>query len=212
MHMPIIWNPYLVVLSILVAIFGSITALAHANRMRESTDLGAVVWMMTGGITLGLVIWAMHFIGMLAFHLSVPVSYDPQFTVLSVVLAVTAALLGFYLLRTKKMHFGRIAGGGLVIGLGISATHYTGMAALEMSPAIIYNPVFVSASVGIAVLAAYGALLIVYAGEKFQLPPLVCHGLGGGSHGVGHLRHALYGHGGHPFPIRQRLFGRLFPH
>ena len=177
--MPIIWNPYLVVLSILVAIFGSFTALVHAKRMRESTGFGAIVWMMTGGITLGLVIWAMHFIGMLAFHLSVPVSYDPQFTLLSVLLAVAAALLGFYLLRTKEMHFGRIAGGGLVMGLGISAMHYSGIASLEMSPPIIYEPVIVSASIGIAVLATYGALFIVYAGEKFQLPPLVYHGLGG---------------------------------
>ena len=177
--MPIIWNPYLVVLSILVAIFGSFTALVHAKRMRESTGSGTNVWMMMGGITLGLVIWAMHFIGMLAFHLSIPVSYAPLLTLLSVLPAVAAALLGFYLLRTKEMHFGRIAGGSLVMGLGISAMHYTGMEALEMSPPIIYDPVIVSTSVGIAVLAAYAALLIVYAGEKLQLPPLVYHGLGG---------------------------------
>jgi NO-binding membrane sensor protein with MHYT domain len=179
MHVPIIWNPYLVVLSILVAIFGSFTALVHAKRMRESTGWGEVGWMMAGGITLGLVIWAMHFIGMLAFHLSIPVFYDPQLTLLSVLPAVAATLLGFHLLRKKKLHVGRIAGGGLVMGLGISVMHYTGMAALRMSPPIAYDPVIFSASVVIAVLAAYGALLIVYAGEKFQLSPLAHHVLGG---------------------------------
>ncbi len=177
--MTIIWNPYLVILSILVAIFGSVTALVHANRMRESRGLAELVWIITGGITLGLAIWAMHFIGMLAFHLPVPVSYDLELTLLSVLPAVTATLLGFYLLRAKEMHSGRIAGGSLIMGLGISVMHYTGMAALKMSPPIIYDPVIVFASVGIAVLASYGALLIVYTGEKLHLPFLASHGLGG---------------------------------
>ena len=108
----------LVLLSMAVAIFGSFTALIHVKRMRESTGRGEVVWMIVGGITLGLVIWAMHFIGMLAFHLSVPVSYDLDLTFISGVPAVIAALLGFYLLRAKEMHLGRITGGGLIMGLG----------------------------------------------------------------------------------------------
>ena len=177
--MPIIWNVPLILLSILVAIFGSFTALIHVKRMRESTGRGEIVWMMAGGITLGLVIWAMHFIGMLAFHLSVPVSYDLNLTLLSCVPSVISALLGFYLLRAKKMHLGRMAGGGLIMGLGISAMHYTGMAALKMSPPIIYDPIIFTVSVGVAILAAYGAILIVYAGEKFQLNPFVYYGLGG---------------------------------
>lgn len=207
--MPITWSPYLVALSIVVAIFGSFTALAHAKRMRESTGRGVLVWMMVGGFTLGQVIWTMHFIGMLAFHLPIPISYDLELTLLSGLPAVAAALLGFYLLRTKELRLGQIVGGGLIMGLGITAMHYTGMAALEMSPPIIYDPVIVSASVGIAVLAACGALLIVFAGEKFQLPPLVHHILGGIVMG-GHLRHALYGHGSRPIPVGQHLPGRPF--
>lgn len=182
--MPIIWNAPLVTLSIMVAIFGSITALIHVKRMRESTGRAAFVWMSIGGVTLGLVIWAMHFIGMLAFHLSVPLSYDLNLTFLSCVPAVIAALLGFYLLRAKKMQLGRIAGGGLIMGLGISAMHYTGMAALKMSPPIIYDPILFSVSVSIAILASYGAFLVVYAGEKFQLNPLIYYGLGGAAMGL----------------------------
>lgn len=177
--MPIIWNVPLVLLSIAVAILGSFTALIHVKRMRESTGRGKIVWMMAGGITLGLVIWAMHFIGMLAFHLSVPVSYDLKLTFISATPAVFAALLGFHLLRSKKMHLVRIAVGGLIMGLGISAMHYTGMAALKMSPPIIYDPVIFSVSVAIAILASYGAFLVVYAGEKFKLSPLIYYGLGG---------------------------------
>ena len=177
--MPIIWNVPLVLLSIAVAIFGSFTALIHVKRMRESTGRGEIVWMMAGGITLGLVIWAMHFIGMLAFHLSIPVSYDLNLTFISAIPAVFAALLGFHLLRSKKIHLVRIASGGLIMGLGISTMHYTGMAALKLTPPIIYDPVFFSVSVVIAILASYGAFLVVYAGEKFQLSPLIYYGLGG---------------------------------
>jgi PAS domain S-box-containing protein len=134
-----------VALSILVAIFGSFTALGHAKRMRESTGLQEFVWMMAGGITLGLVIWAMHFIIMLAFYLSIPVSYDLQFTLLSVLPAVAAALPGFYLLRKKELHLGQIAGVGLVMGLGISGTHYMAMAGAHfpLGSAYLYDTSYI---------------------------------------------------------------------
>jgi PAS domain S-box-containing protein len=177
--MPITWNPPLVLLSILVAIFGSFTALIHVKRMRESTGRREAVWMISGGISLGLVIWAMHFIGMLAFHLPIPVSYDLKLTLFSGFPSVIAGILGFYLLRAEKMHLGRIGVGGLIMGLGIAAMHYTGMAALKMSPPIIYDPLIFTVSAGVAVLASYSAILVVYAGEKFQLNPLIYYGLGG---------------------------------
>jgi NO-binding membrane sensor protein with MHYT domain len=176
--MPIIWDPYLVTLSVSIAVFGSFTALAHAKRMRESTGQRAIIWMVIGGVTFGVAIWAMHFIGMLAFHLNTPVFYDLMLTWLSVLPALASGLLGFYLLRTPTISLSKVSSGAIVMGLGISAMHYTGMAALKMSPPIIYNPVIVVASIGIAILAAYGALLIVYAGEKYQLYPLMHHGIG----------------------------------
>lgn len=164
--MPISWNIPLVLLSVLVAMIGSFTSLTHAQRMRASTDLGSRVWLCAGGLTLGIAIWTMHFIGMLAFHLPIQVAYDVPLTLLSMVPAVAAALLGFYLLRTPEPKLDRIAGGSVLMGLGISAMHYTGMAALKMSPPIVYSWPIIFLSVLIAILAALGALLMVYASDK----------------------------------------------
>ncbi|MDH4216475.1 MAG: PAS domain S-box protein, partial [Gallionella sp.] len=132
--MPIFWNIPLVSLSVLVAITGSFAALDHAQRMRASSGREAKLWMVMGSIVLGLTIWGMHFIGMLAFSLPVPLAYDLTLTLLSILPAVAAAMLGFWVM-CRKRHIGarQIVVSGLVMGLGISAMHYTGMAALEMS-------------------------------------------------------------------------------
>jgi len=130
-------------------------------------------------MTLGVAIWTTHFIGMLAFHLPVPVSYDTQLTLLSVVPAIAAALLGFYLLCRPEIKPSLIAGGSVLMGLGISVMHYTGMAALRMSPTINYSFSVVAFSVVIAILAALGALLIVYSSEKAGWSYWLRYGAGG---------------------------------
>ena len=173
--MDISWNGNLIALSVLIAMLGSFTALSHAERMRESHGYQAKAWMVAGGLTLGMAIWSMHFIGMLAFHLNIPIAYDTSLTFLSILPAVAAALFGFHLLQSPKLQLKKILIGGLLMGLGITAMHYTGMAALKMQPAIIYNPAIFTLSVVIAITAATGALLIVYAGEKTGLHPLVQH-------------------------------------
>lgn len=159
------WNLGLVLLSVLVAMLGSFTALSHARRMRASAGRPQLYWMTAGGVTLGLAIWAMHFIGMLAMHLPIELRYDAGLTLLSIVPAIGAALLGFHLLKMPRLKARPILFGGAAMGAGISAMHYIGMAALRMSPAIAYDPWIVALSVLIAVGAAIGAMLIVYAGE-----------------------------------------------
>lgn len=176
--MPISWNGSLIALSVLIAMFGSFTALSHAERMRESTGYQANAWMVAGGVTLGMAVWSMHFIGMLAFHLPIPIAYDSKLTFISALPAIAAALLGFYLLRSQKLQLDKVLIGGFFMGLGITAMHYTGMAALKMQPAISYDPTIFVLSIVIAITAAIGALLIVYAGEKTGLHPLIQHLLG----------------------------------
>ena len=176
--MPISWNVNLIALSVLIAMFGSFTALSHAERMRESAGYQAIAWMVAGGITLGIAVWSMHFIGMLAFHLPTPIAYDSALTFLSVLPAIAAALLGFYLLQSPKLQLKKIVIGGFFMGLGIAVMHYTGMAALKMQPAITYNTTIFILSVIIAITAAISALLIVYGGEKTGWHPLIQHLLG----------------------------------
>jgi diguanylate cyclase (GGDEF)-like protein/PAS domain S-box-containing protein len=148
---------------------GSFTALTHAQRMRESSGRSRWVWMAAGGITLGLAIWSMHFIGMLAIHLSIPLGYDLPLTLLSALPAIAATLLGFYVLREKSIGVLRIIVSGLLMGAGISAMHYTGMAALKMSPPISYEPLIFTLSVVIAVVASWGALLMMYQGDYIKI-------------------------------------------
>lgn len=168
----------------MVAIVGSFTALAHAQRMRQSTAKAAWAWMVAGGVTLGLAIWSMHFIGMLAFHLPTPLSYDLYLTILSALPAIAAALLGFFVLRSPVIDKSRIIGAGILMGAGISTMHYTGMAALKMSPPLTYDPAIFMLSIIVAVVAAWGALLMMYRGEQIRLPPLLQLGLGGGAMGL----------------------------
>jgi diguanylate cyclase (GGDEF)-like protein/PAS domain S-box-containing protein len=158
--------------------FGSFTALSHAARMRESTGYQTTAWMVAGGLTLGMAVWSMHFIGMLAFHLPIPIAYDSRLTFISVLPVIAAALLGFYILRSPKLQLKKIIIGGFFMGMGITVMHYTGMAALKMQPAISYDPLIFALSVVIAITAAIGALLIVYTGEKTGLHPLIQHLLG----------------------------------
>ncbi|MDO9010571.1 MAG: EAL domain-containing protein [Gallionella sp.] len=182
--MPITWNISLVTLSVLIAITGSFTALTHAQRMREIEGRCSRIWLWVGGLTLGVTIWTMHFIGMLAFHLPIAISYDVQLTLLSVVPAIAAALLGFYLLCRPEIRLSQLMGGSVLMGLGISVMHYTGMAALRMSPPITYSLPIVALSVLIAMLAALGALLIVYASEKNGWNYWMRYGAGGAIMGL----------------------------
>jgi diguanylate cyclase (GGDEF)-like protein/PAS domain S-box-containing protein len=169
---PFTWDTSLVVLSILIAIIGSLTALTHARRMRENRGYTATIWMLAGGSTLGVAIWSMHFVGMLALHLPVPVGYDPFMTLLSLLPAVIAALLAFRVLREVQVKRSLILTAGVLMGIGISSMHYLGMAAMKMSPDIAYDPAVFALSVLIAIVASWAALYIMYREQWGRLGPL----------------------------------------
>ena len=156
------WDLLLVGLSILIAVIGSLTALTHARRMRDSSGRTATIWMLAGGSTLGLAIWAMHFVGMLALHLPVPIGFDLPLTLLSMLPAVIAAMLAFRVLRSTIIETKLILISAVLMGVGISSMHYIGMAALQMTPAITYDPFIFAVSVLLAIFASWGALYIMY--------------------------------------------------
>jgi len=182
--LPISWNIPLVILSVLLAMLGSCTALIHARRMRVSDGFTANMWMLTGATTLGAAIWAMHFLGMLAFHLPIPLGYDLELTLLSLLAAVVAALLGFRVLREPRPSARRILFSAILMGIGISSMHYLGMAALKMMPAIRYNPLVFTSSVLIAIAASWGALYFMYRAEWLKLHGTPRNLLGGAMLGL----------------------------
>lgn len=152
----------LVVVSFVVAILASYTALNMAGRVSTSTGTSSWVWLSGGGVAMGIGVWAMHFIGMLAMNMSMNMHYEPLLTVLSMVIAIGSSLFALWLVSVPELHLRRLLPGSIVMGLGIAAMHYTGMAALQVSPAIIWRMGWVAVSVIIALVASFAALWLTF--------------------------------------------------
>ncbi|WP_214892683.1 EAL domain-containing protein [Exiguobacterium sp. H66] len=151
----------LVILSVIVAIVGSYASLELNRRLAKATSLRKRTLLLSS-LTMGLSIWGMHFIGMGAFELSVAVNYDWVLMLLSVVPAITAAWIAFYLLYYSAITRKKAVLAGSLIGIGITMMHYLGMAAMQFGGDIRYDTGIFTLSVLIAVTVAYVALLLLY--------------------------------------------------
>jgi PAS domain S-box-containing protein len=154
-----LYTPKLVVLSVLVAIFASWMALmiagqAAANRAQRWIVLG------TGSLALGTGVWAMHFIGMLAFDLCTEVDYDPVATILSGLPSIGASFVALWLIARDRLHGWGLLGGGVVVGAGIGIMHYAGMAGMRMGMELHYDPWMFALSIVVAVVLATLALWV----------------------------------------------------
>ena len=156
------YEPTLVVVSILVAIYASYTALSLAERVRHSHGRATWWWMAGGAFAMGSGIWAMHFIGMQAFRLPFPVGYDSAITFVSWLLPVGASLLALSQISRPAPRASHFALSAVLMGLGINAMHYSGMAAMRMRPGIEYDPLLFAISVLIAIGASAGALWLAF--------------------------------------------------
>ena len=120
------------------------------------------VWLLGGSLTMGIGIWSMHFIGMLAYSLPIGLRYDVTTTLLSLLAAILTSGCALWISSGANLGLQRLAGGALFMGAGISIMHYAGMAAIQITPHIGYDPVLVAASVGIAVAASFAALWLSF--------------------------------------------------
>jgi signal transduction histidine kinase/CheY-like chemotaxis protein len=152
----------LVLISILVAIVASYSALSLAGRVTQSRGRAMLAWTVGGAVAMGSGIWAMHFVGMLAFRLPIETAFDPQITMVSLLLPIAASMLALW--QVSRFHLGRtrLAVSAVLMGIGINAMHYTGMAAMRMSPGIVYDPWLFALSVAIAIGASALALWIAF--------------------------------------------------
>lgn len=156
------YNPELVALSVIVAIIASYTALELAGRVSQRQGRSAWIWLFGGAFSMGMGIWSMHFIGMLAFHLPIVMAYDVSITLMSMIIAIIVSCLALFMVRRPVMTGQNITAGATLMGVGISAMHYTGMRAMQMSPPIQYDPVLFVVSVIIAIMASFAALWIAF--------------------------------------------------
>jgi signal transduction histidine kinase len=154
------YQPWLVAVSILVGILASYTALSLAMRVRQAQRRARYVWVAGGAMAMGSGIWAMHFIGMQAFRLPLPIGYDTTTTFVSWLLPVVASGLALWQLRYRTVRPRHLVASALLMGLAINAMHYTGMASMQMHPAITYSPWLFALSVAIAIGASALALQI----------------------------------------------------
>ncbi|MDU8361845.1 putative bifunctional diguanylate cyclase/phosphodiesterase [Pseudomonas syringae group sp. J309-1] len=152
----------LVLVSVFVAILASYTALDLAGRIASAKGRAAAFWMFGGACSMGVGIWSMHFIGMLAFDLPIELAFDLPITSLSLLIAVLSSGFALWLVSQPQLPLSVLALGALFMGAGISAMHYTGMASLRMYPGITYDPAMVLASLAIAVAASAAALWIAF--------------------------------------------------
>jgi diguanylate cyclase len=156
------YNPLLVVASLLVAILASYTALDMAGRISTAQGRAARWWLGAGACAMGIGVWSMHFVGMLAFSLPIPLGYDPTITILSLLIAIASSAFALWLVCQASLPWSRLFLGAFLMGSGIACMHYTGMAAMRMSPRIRYDPALFALSVIIAILASGAALGIAF--------------------------------------------------
>ncbi len=155
------YTPSLVLASLFIATLASYTALDLSSRIYSAVNRKRrQLWLAGGAASMGVGIWCMHFVGMLSFSLPIPLGYDLSITLLSLVIAVGVSYFTLQLMSAEELSFRRLAFSGGLLGAGISAMHYSGMAALKMQPGIRYDPWLFSASILIAMLAATAALWI----------------------------------------------------
>jgi NO-binding membrane sensor protein with MHYT domain/CheY-like chemotaxis protein/nitrogen-specific signal transduction histidine kinase len=152
----------LVLVSIFIAIVASYSALGLAGRVTDSRGRAMLAWTVGGAIAMGSGIWAMHFVGMLAFQLPIQIAFDTPITMLSLLLPIAASGLALWQVSRADLSRTRLALSALLMGAGINAMHYTGMAALRMQPGIVYDPGLFALSVLVAIGASALALWIAF--------------------------------------------------
>jgi len=180
------YHPGLVALSIAIAIFTAYTAFLMAQFAEPVTDRWLRHTLLgLSGLSLGVGIWAMHFIGMLGFHMACPVTYDLGLTIVSMVPGVVASIYAMHFVTRHRPRARVLWAGGALFGLGIGTMHYTGMAAMQIEGLTRYNPVVVAASLVVAILLATLALWFrCYGGPRLGLAQRHRLGLSAGVMGL----------------------------
>ena len=156
------YNYALVALSVLIAMFASYTALDLAGRVTAAGGWTRVVWLLGGAGAMGTGIWSMHYIGMLAFTLPIPVAYHWPTVLLSLLAAILASIVALGVASRQKMGASQAVAGSVLMGAGIAGMHYIGMAAMRLPAICQFNSFLVVLSVVFAVLISLAALWITF--------------------------------------------------
>src|SRR5277367_686519 len=152
----------LVALSVLLAMFTSYAALDLSGRVTAARHWPRLFWLAGGSLSMGLGIWAMHYIGMLAFSLPVPILYHYPTVMLSLLAAVAASAVALFTVSRERMGAVACVGGGVVMGAGIAGVHYIGMEAMRLPGMMTYRSDLVATSIVMAVVISLAALRLAF--------------------------------------------------
>src|SRR5437667_6041143 len=142
--------------------FASYAALDLAARVTAAAGSTRAVWLLGGAGAMGTGIWSMHYLGMLAFVLPIPVAYHWPTVLLSLFAAILASVIALHVASRQKMSVSRAVAGSVLMGAGIASMHYIGMAAMRLPAVSQFNSFVVALSVVLAILISLGALSIAF--------------------------------------------------
>jgi diguanylate cyclase len=152
----------LVALSVLIAIFASYAALELAGRVTAARGRARLAWLIGGASAMGTGIWSMHYTGMLAYQLPIPVFYHIRTVLLSLLAAIFASCIALLVVSREELTTQRVIIGSLLMGAGITAMHYTGMAAMRLAAMHRYHHGLWTLSGALAVIVSLAALWITF--------------------------------------------------
>ena len=152
----------LVALSVLIAIFASYAALDLAGRITQARNSQRQAWLFGGAIAMGTGIWSMHYTGMLAYHLAIPVYYHIPTVALSLLAAIAASVVALFVVSRPHVSVIHVVGGSTLMATGICGMHYIGMDAMRLSAMHHWDTTFVVLSVVIAMVVSLAALGLTF--------------------------------------------------
>jgi PAS domain S-box-containing protein len=148
--------------SILVAIAGSYAALDLAGRVTAASGRARARWLAGGAIAMGIGIWEMHFKGLLAFRLPIPVVYHWPTVLLSFVVAVSTSAIALRIVSRQKIGAVQLWTSSLIMGGGIAGLHYINMASMRMAAVCRYDLRIVILSIVLAIVLSFAALTLAF--------------------------------------------------
>ena len=157
----------LVGLAAVICALASFTSFTLLHHVRKSAGRMRSLWLAVSAVATGFGTWATHFVAMLAFEPGVPSGYDLGLTILSLIVAIVVTWAGLLVALSATLP-AAAALGGMIVGGGVAAMHYTGMAAFEMEGRIVWDPVLVTASIVIGGVLSAAALEVGLRGNAMK--------------------------------------------
>jgi diguanylate cyclase (GGDEF)-like protein/PAS domain S-box-containing protein len=156
------YDYHLVALSVAIAVLASYAALDFAARVTSAKGRIRFLWLVGGAVAMGIGIWSMHYIGMLALRLPVPVRYDWPTVLVSLIAAMIASAIALFVVSREKMGFIRAVVGSVFMGSAIAGMHYIGMAAMRLPAMCHFSLSIVMISLALAIVISLVALWLTF--------------------------------------------------